>query len=690
MYAPIMAATILITLTYFLIFNVFTNDFKSNSYPSEDFYPYEHLQHKMLEIMERKTGFDKQTTALVLHFNLTARKSTKPHMIRFAIYKWTRHGYTLLASPERSYVPDLTIHIDVHPNPGWESTNSTQKPSPFPKQSSSHANVATISTNIVSYHNLSILHKPSPVFQKLNHHHNPNLGLYNLRKNPYRRSRAGKRVQEKRKLIFKKIQVVVTHWRTRTKSKLAYCGGINKHNLITSTHENTIKVSASAQHRSVSTNVITIARSPLTINTVAQPKSVALSLLNARSVKNKSFIIKDFVVDNNIGILAITETWLQDDISNQITINNICPTGFVLHNLPRVGSRGGGVALLYKNRFRLKKLSMDISYNSFEFTDCVVSYLTTTLRIVVVYRPPPSRKNHLNVTVFFEEFSSFLERIVTTTGPLVIIGDFNFHLDNKNDRSAARFKEQLNAFSLVQHVRESTHKNGHTLDLVITRTGEEIVRNVRVSDPAISDHCAVHCEALCLIKPSFEKRKVSYRKLCSLDNELFIQDIMKSTLMNHGLTDVQSLVNCYYKTLRSLLDKHAPEKSRIVTIRPAAPWYSDIIRHEKTKRRKLERTWRKNKLTIHREMYVAQCTRVNALIHESKMQFYANAIDENANDQRVLFSAIGKMLNLKSERKLPSHDNERDLANQFVEFFSEKVLRIRTSLPLTLHVWTVI
>ena len=151
--------------------------------------------------------------------------------------------------------------------------------------------------------------------------------------------------------------------------------------------------------------------------------------------------------------------------------------------------------------------------------------------------------------------------------------------------------------------------------------------------------------------------------------------------MNHGLMDVQSLVNCYYETLRSLLDKHAPEKSRIVTIRPAAPWYSDIIRREKTKRRKLERTWRKNKLTIHREMYVEQCTHVNTLIHESKMQFYANTIDENANDQRVLFSAIGKMLNLKSDRKLPSHDNERDLANQFVEFFSEKVLRIRMSLP---------
>ena len=153
-----------------------------------------------------------------------------------------------------------------------------------------------------------------------------------------------------------------------------YYGGVNKHNLMTSACENTTKVSTSAQHRSVRANVITIARAPLTIHAIARQKSVALSLLNARSVRNKSFIIKDFVVDNNIDILAITETWLQDDISNQITINNICPTGFVLRNLPRVGSRRGGVALLYKNRFRLKKFSRDINYNSFEFTDRVISY----------------------------------------------------------------------------------------------------------------------------------------------------------------------------------------------------------------------------------------------------------------------------------------------------------------------------
>lgn len=300
-------------------------------------------------------------------------------------------------------------------------------------------------------------------------------------------------------------------------------------------------------------------------------KPVDLCLLNARSVKNKSFIITDFVDDNNIDIFAITETWLQADISNQITVNNICPTGFVLHHLPRAGHRGSGVALLYKNQFRLKKLSPDTSSNSFELTDCMISYLSSRLRIVAVYRPPPSKKNQLNVTMFLEEFSSFLEKVVTTTEPLVLVGDFNFHLDNENDQSAARFQDLLGAFDLIQHVQDSTHKNGHTLDLMITRAGEEPVRNVRVSDPAISDHCAVHRETWCLIKLSFERRTITYQKLRSLDSGLFIQDIMNSKLMNHNFTDVSVFTDCYTNTLWSLLDKYASAKSRVVTMRPAAP-----------------------------------------------------------------------------------------------------------------------
>ena len=47
--------------------------------------------------------------------------------------------------------------------------------------------------------------------------------------------------------------------------------------------------------------------------------------------------------------------------------------------------------------------------------------------------------------------------------------------------------------------------------------------------------------------------------------------IMNSTRLNHNFTDVSVFTDCYTNTL---LDKYAPAKSRVVTIRPAAPWYS--------------------------------------------------------------------------------------------------------------------
>ena len=46
----------------------------------------------------------------------------------------------------------------------------------------------------------------------------------------------------------------------------------------------------------------------------------------------------------------------------------------------------------------------------------------------------------------------------------------------------------------------------------------------------------------------------------------------------------------------------------------------------------LERRWRNTKLAIDRELYAEQCKRVNQLIHDSKMKFYSDVINENFNN----------------------------------------------------------
>ena len=154
--------------------------------------------------------------------------------------------------------------------------------------------------------------------------------------------------------------------------------------------------------------------------------------------------------------------------------------------------------------------------------------------------------------------------------------------------------------------------------------------------------------------------------------------------MNHqDFPDVSALSDCYDNTMRSLLDQYAPVKKRIITVRPAAPWYSDNIKQEKAERRKLERRWRSTKLMIDRELYTEQCKRVKQLIHESKMKFYSDVINENSNNQRVLFSCFGKMLNTSAAKKLPTHDCPRILANMFADYFGSKVQRIRASFSTT-------
>ena len=108
--------------------------------------------------------------------------------------------------------------------------------------------------------------------------------------------------------------------------------------------------------------------------------------------------------------------------------------------------------------------------------------------------------------------------------------------------------------------------------------------------------------------------------------------------------NVSALVDCYNSTSSGLLQEQAPVKKRVATIRPATLWYDNQIRTQKANRRRLERIWCKNKLTINREMFVKQCKCVNRLISDSRMNFYADINKDNSSNPRVLFSTFEKLL----------------------------------------------
>ena len=242
----------------------------------------------------------------------------------------------------------------------------------------------------------------------------------------------------------------------------------------------------------------------------------------------------------------------------------------------------------------------------------------------------------------------------------------------------------LKGFNLKQHVNEATHKNGNILDLLITRSGDNFISDVRIVpgliSPTLFDHYAIHSQVK-LNKPSFERKEITYRKLRAVSIEALQTDIKSSTLLSdYSDMDLMPLVGNFEIILANLLDTHAPIKKRTITLRPYAPWYNDSIDAEKRKRRNLERRWRKSSLSTDKQLYITQCGIVNDMIRDAKSIYYSSIIAENKGNQKVLFQTIDQLLQRKQEPRFPTSTSSEHLANEFAAFFHEKISKMRCSL----------
>ena len=64
------------------------------------------------------------------------------------------------------------------------------------------------------------------------------------------------------------------------------------------------------------------------------PQNINLGFTNIRSIKNKSEALNHYINGHNIGIFAVTETWLREDETAAL-ISDITPAGYQLYHRPR-------------------------------------------------------------------------------------------------------------------------------------------------------------------------------------------------------------------------------------------------------------------------------------------------------------------------------------------------------------------
>ncbi len=139
--------------------------------------------------------------------------------------------------------------------------------------------------------------------------------------------------------------------------------------------------------------------------------------------------------------------------------------------------------------------------------------------LAIVYRPPGHH------TDFIKEFADFLSELVLAADKVLIVGDFNIHVDNEKDALGSAFIDILNSIGVRQHVSGPTHSRNHTLDLILSHgidvSGVEILQQ---SDD-ISDHYLVLCK-LHIVKAVNSIPSYKYgRTITSTTKDCFVSNL---------------------------------------------------------------------------------------------------------------------------------------------------------------------
>jgi hypothetical protein len=177
--------------------------------------------------------------------------------------------------------------------------------------------------------------------------------------------------------------------------------------------------------------------------------------------------------------------------------------------------------------------------------------------------------------------------------------------------------------------------------------------------------------------PRKHRSDPSYKKI---DQAQLQDDIRNSDMAQRPSDDVSSLVKQYNDTLGQLIEKHAPLKSGVITVRPITPWYNNEIHQAKVHRRKCEDKWRKSKLQVFHDIFITAKNKVTNLIAKAKTAFFSEKVVACGDDQKAMFKVVDEILGRQQKQSLPPLLSLKDTLETFSNFFHTKIITLRRNL----------
>lgn len=296
---------------------------------------------------------------------------------------------------------------------------------------------------------------------------------------------------------------------------------------------------------------------------------------NIRSILSKTIPLSSLIDSCSASLIAVTQTWLTDDIF-------LTHASYNIFRCDRANRRGGGVLLAIKSELSCLPIMITT------FLECVWVLLkgsSADILIGVFYRAPDMGSG------FAEEFFRILSEVCNrfSNCSLLIFGDFNYPHINwttlsvaANERESNSFLQSCLDFSLSQLIMQPTRRTAtcsSILDLILTNV-PDICANIRHLD-GFSDHDVITGNIVC---PPISRKIITKKIKCynranfdRINADLYLfADQFRHNYLSRTVNDNWT---AFRNVFTGLICKYIPT----ITIRSnsSTTWFTQILRRRK-------------------------------------------------------------------------------------------------------------
>ena len=200
-----------------------------------------------------------------------------------------------------------------------------------------------------------------------------------------------------------------------------------------------------------------------------------------------------------------------------------------------------------------------------------------------VYDPP----DLTTLNEFHDDFLDFMGNLRLKYRNLVILGDFNIHINNKDSEDAHQFLQTMEAMGLKQKVQYPTYIKGNILDLIFM---DEFKAVYKLKDICIGDLILDHYLISLVLNIKDDDSMFGFKNFRNFKRANVKEMIRDMNLSDCNGNSLDEFLTSFNNNVQKGLDKHAPEKRVKLSLKKCKPWYNDDLRelHRNVRRREMK------------------------------------------------------------------------------------------------------